>query len=131
MLKSFPYVTWFFSVGMLMTMVVVILCLMPLGQSNPSFIIGLDKFQHFLTYLVLSFYFCQVIKKQFFLHMVSLLLILGVVVEVLQSFTGYRFFDLWDIAANSLGVIIGCYLGGKNDDKFQKYCCRSEEKSGA
>lgn len=119
MLKSFPYVMWLFAIGMLMTTVVVVLCLLPLPSSGPALIVGLDKLQHFIAYLVLSFYFCQVLKKEFFLYMVGLLLILGGVVEVLQSFTGYRFFDLWDIAANSFGVILGYYLGKKYDDKFR------------
>ncbi|MEH6640000.1 MAG: hypothetical protein V7717_12035 [Porticoccaceae bacterium] len=36
------------------------------------------------------------------------LLCYGVVIEILQQLTGYRFMELWDVVANTLGLGLGC-----------------------
>lgn len=41
---------------------------------------------------------------------VALLIGLGVGLEFLQGWTGYRLFDVWDMAVNSIGVLFGFLL---------------------
>ncbi len=123
MLKNFPCAKFLFFLGVIAVAVVVTACLIPIDQLPlPSFY-GLDKIEHFLTYLVLSFYFCQLIVQRWYFHSTFLLVMLGVLIEVLQSFTGYRMFDFWDIVANSLGAIVG-YYAGKNYGAVLQGCCR-------
>lgn len=68
---------------------------------------GGDKLGHFLAYAVLTYWFCQ-----FHFHRARLLYALGFVamgiaLEFAQRATGYRSFELADMAANTLGVAGG------------------------
>ncbi len=123
MLKNFPCAGFFLFIGFVAVVAVVGVCLMPINQSAlPSFY-GVDKIEHFVTYFVLSLYFCQVIRQRFHLHCVGLLVMLGILIEFLQILTGYRMFDLWDIVANTLGVAAGYFIG-KNYGTVLQTCCR-------
>jgi VanZ family protein len=71
---------------------------------------GFDKYQHVLAYATLSGFFGQLLQR-FQLHLkISLGLIgMGALLEVLQGLTWYRSPDLFDIAANSIGVLVGLF----------------------
>lgn len=38
------------------------------------------------------------------------LLVYGIVIEILQYFTGYRMLEILDVVANTLGLIFGCLI---------------------
>jgi VanZ family protein len=69
---------------------------------------GFDKYEHVLAYATLCGFFGQLLQR-FQLHLkISLALIgMGALLEVLQGLTWYRSPDLFDIAANSVGVVSG------------------------
>ena len=124
MLKNFPCAKFLFFLGVIAVAVVVAVCLMPIEQLPlPSFY-GVDKIEHFLTYLVLSFYFCQLLVRRWYFYSAFLLVMLGILIEVLQSFTGYRMFDFWDIVANSFGAAVGYYVGKSYGTILQSSCRR-------
>ena len=64
-----------------------------------------DKAGHFLSYAVLMFWFAQLYARRalFAVGFIAM----GVALEFAQSATGYRSFDLFDMAANALGVLAG------------------------
>jgi VanZ family protein len=68
---------------------------------------GGDKLGHFIAYAVLAYWFCR-----FYFHRARLAYLLGfvalgVALEFGQRATGYRSFELADMAANTLGVAAG------------------------
>jgi VanZ family protein len=70
-----------------------------------------DKFEHVLAYATLSFWFCQIYLLARLGVVVSMVLIgLGVVLEYMQGWTGYRTFDVLDMAADGIGVLLGWLL---------------------
>ncbi|MFV2033458.1 MAG: VanZ family protein [Gammaproteobacteria bacterium] len=67
-----------------------------------------DKFVHFLTYAVLSAGFSLIVEHRKSLWLVLFgLIAYGFLLEFLQGLTSYRFKDMADALANSLGVITG------------------------
>jgi VanZ family protein len=67
-----------------------------------------DKVGHFLAYGALMFWFCRLYRSGRTRTAYGILWIgLGVALEFGQGATGYRSFELADMAANSLGVLIG------------------------
>lgn len=74
---------------------------------DPGFEHG-DKLGHLLAYGLLMFWFCVLYR-----HRSTRLaygigwVLLGVVLEFAQAATGYRSYELADMAANSLGVLLG------------------------
>jgi VanZ family protein len=67
-----------------------------------------DKLAHALAYAALMFWFCQLhgsrrARTGFALGFVAL----GIAIEFMQRATGYRSFELWDMAADAAGVLIG------------------------
>jgi len=73
-----------------------------------------DKLKHLFAYSVLMGWFTQLypsLKAQ--LVWVLVFSLLGVAVEFAQGWSGYRFFDVADMAANSLGVLLGWWLSNK------------------
>ncbi len=69
---------------------------------------GFDKFEHIFAYATLSAYFGQLCSR-FGLHLRYAfgLFCMGALLEVLQGLTGYRSPDVYDLGANSMGVLAG------------------------
>ena len=74
---------------------------------------GFDKLAHAGFYFILSFLiflpksparFEQLVFTKFVL---TVLIVFGASLELLQYFVPYRTFDLVDIIANSLGIVLG------------------------
>jgi VanZ family protein len=104
----FATVWWF--IGGLMLGTVVVLSLLP-GESMPAVTID-DKIQHFVTYGGLMGFFANLrFSWRFRVLTASCLVLLGVGLEFGQMLTG-RTFDLADMRANTMGVMLGwalCY----------------------
>jgi VanZ family protein len=67
-----------------------------------------DKLGHFAAYSLLSFWFCWLYPaRRSRLAYVAGWIAMGVALEFAQGATGYRHFELADMAANSLGVLLG------------------------
>lgn len=90
--------------GWLLVAVIVWLSLTPKPPQPPS-ILGWDKSQHLLAYSTLMYWYGMSFAKHW--RWPVFILALGATLEVLQGLSGFRSFDLYDIAANSLGVLLG------------------------
>ena len=67
-----------------------------------------DKVAHFLAYAALMFWFCVLYRRAGTRAAYGVLWIaLGIALEFAQATTGYRSFELADMAANALGVLAG------------------------
>lgn len=71
-----------------------------------------DKLGHISAYLLLMLWFAQAFARPRHFLVGFRLVALGVLIEVLQWLSGYRYFELADIGANTLGVLAGWLLGG-------------------
>jgi VanZ family protein len=83
-----------------------------------------DKFEHALAYAALSFWFCHIYKtKHARLLVIVALAGLGVALEYVQGWTGYRTFDVMDMLADSVGVVMGFVLtpAGRMLDYIENY----------
>jgi VanZ family protein len=83
-----------------------------------------DKFEHALAYAALSFWFCHLYKTKYArLLVIVALACLGVVLEYVQGWTGYRTFDVMDMLADSVGVVMGFMLtpAGRMLDYIENY----------
>ena len=73
-----------------------------------------DKFEHFFAYAVLMGWFAQLyIPKSRQIFIAVALCLLGISMEFIQGWGGHRFFDVADMAANSLGVLLGWWLSSR------------------
>jgi VanZ family protein len=98
------------SGGWLLVCLVAYLSLTPYPP-EPLLFPNADKLEHGFAYAVLALWFCQLYLFAGSRMVVLVALIgLGVVLEFLQGWTGYRFFDVGDIAANGIGVLLGFLL---------------------
>ncbi|OGS80800.1 MAG: hypothetical protein A2061_08125 [Gallionellales bacterium GWA2_59_43] len=69
---------------------------------------SVDKLEHALAYCLLMLWFCQVyVRRLQRLFAAVLLIALGIIVELLQEMTGYRYFEYADMLANATGVMLG------------------------
>jgi hypothetical protein len=64
-----------------------------------------DKAGHFFAYAVLMFWFAQLYPRR--VVFAAGFIAMGVALEFAQGASGYRSFDLVDMAANALGVLAG------------------------
>ncbi|MFH0869017.1 MAG: VanZ family protein [archaeon] len=67
---------------------------------------GGTEILHFASYLVLSLFYFNALKNKKAVYSASFAISYGILLEVLQYFTGYRTFSLWDISINSVGAIM-------------------------
>lgn len=89
-----------------MLAIVALASLLPAPEMGTS-----DKLLHFLTYGVLSAVFSTLVcRRRSLLLVVPGLIMFGILLEFLQGMTGYRSMDIYDMLANSCGVIIGLLI---------------------
>lgn len=94
------------AIGWLMVAVVMGLTLMP--QPPQVSVVTWDKAQHFLAYAGLMFWFRQAFAPH--ARWVIFLILLGVIQEFIQGWSGHRHFEYADMLANTLGVGCGFLL---------------------
>ncbi len=92
---------WLFGLAALTVMV---LSLAPLEPDAPS--LGWDKANHMAGFALLALLGCRAYPAQTPLVLVGLLAY-GGLIEVLQSFTGYRRAEWADLLADALGLPVG------------------------
>jgi len=70
-----------------------------------------DKYAHTFGYFVLMGWFMQIYhSKNTFIICALAFIFMGVGLEFVQGMTGYRHFDINDMLANSLGVLLAAIL---------------------
>jgi len=81
-----------------------------------------DKYAHTLGYFVLMGWFMQLYHVRKNISQCGVLLILmGVSLEFIQDLTGYRFFDIYDMMANTAGVLLAWSLSKTPFPKVLSY----------
>ncbi len=79
---------------------------------------GLDKLAHFLTYATLTLWFLQLAAAGRFGRIAMRFLVLGILIELAQGQTEYRYFSLADIAANGVGILAALVAGRAGMSSF-------------
>ena len=95
---------WAFGV---VALLVLVLSLMPTVAHMPT--TGSDKANHLLAFAVLAWLGCQAFPRRKATALLGLLAY-GALIEVLQSFTPFRFAEWNDVWANGLGLLAGWLL---------------------
>ncbi len=96
--------------GWLLVVCVWYLSLTPIPPQPFTFSFA-DKFEHGFAYASLSLWFCQIyLQRKARVELVLWLVAMGVLIEILQGLSGYRYFEYADMLANSTGVLIGWLL---------------------
>ena len=94
------------TVAWLLVGAIVYLSLMP-APPNVE-LTDADKLAHLLAYGVVTLWFVQIYESvRSRIVIAAGLVLLGIVVEILQGYTGYRSLELADMAANATGVALG------------------------
>lgn len=83
------------------------LLLLPLGPNVPS--TGWDKSNHLLAFALLAMLACRAWPARIAAALAALLAY-GGLIEILQSFTGYRSAEWADWLADALGLLLGWTL---------------------
>jgi len=101
------YYNLWLSIGWIM---VFLLSYFSLVSNPPEFNIKFeyfDKVRHFFAYFILMFWFSQIYKtSKFRLFYFLFFILMGIVLEILQGLGGVRYFEYYDMLANSLGVAL-------------------------
>ena len=99
-------VTLWYLLGGLMLLGVAVVSLMPAPSVGVS-----DKLSHLLTYFVLGGWFGLLAANRVVLGWTIVALVgYGMLLELLQGMTAYRYAEWGDVLANSVGVIAGILL---------------------
>lgn len=70
-----------------------------------------DKYEHVLAYAPLMFWFCLLYARNGTrLAYAALWIAMGIALEFAQGETDYRNYEVFDMVANTLGVLIGWAL---------------------
>ncbi|MCB2004206.1 MAG: VanZ family protein [Burkholderiaceae bacterium] len=105
---SSPHPSRFWHLALAGALVVVTtMSLLPVGAHTPS--TGWDKTDHLFAFGLLAILACQCWPQRT-LAALAALLAYGGLIEVLQSFTGYRFAEWNDLLADAMGLLLGWSL---------------------
>lgn len=106
----YHYRYFWFTCGCLLLFMIIYASLasgIPIPQKN-----HVDKALHTLSYLTLMLWWLQLYPRLAMRLLLSLGFIsMGAGIEVLQSYNPLRYFDVADMIANSIGVMIGLFAG--------------------
>jgi VanZ family protein len=69
-----------------------------------------DKVGHFLSYGMLMLWFAQLYRRRSRLLYAAGFVAMGIGLEFCQGLLGYRTYEVFDVYANSLGVLFGWAL---------------------
>lgn len=108
-MQSLQWRTLWLGLGWLMVVVLVYLCLMP-NPPQPIRFAFADKVEHAASFAWLAWWFLQIVATTRRWRAAAALLLLGVAIEVAQSFTVTRSAELADVAADGLGILLGAGL---------------------
>ena len=98
------------AVGWGLVMLVVGASLVPQPPLTPDIHLG-DKLAHLLAYGVLMGWFAQIYATHTARRILAAAFVLmGVVLEFLQGLLGQRMFEVADMAANTAGVALACWI---------------------
>ncbi len=84
----------------------------PKTNINPNPSLHIDKVVHIIMYFSIVFFAMKVFPTKIYL-VIIVSISYGIMMEVLQGFTGFRSMDFYDVVANSVGAILGAYFGRK------------------
>jgi VanZ family protein len=94
------------AIGVLMVLVVCVASLAPSLPPPPG--IHGDKVEHFIAYGSLTYWWGMLYPQRKQRWLTCLLFILmGIGLEFAQRATGYRVLDVFDMAANTVGALLG------------------------
>lgn len=97
---------FWYLLGGLMLLGVAILSLVPLPEVGVG-----DKFSHVVTYLLLAAWFGLLAANRLVLCWTVVgLMAFGILLEILQGMTSYRYAEWADILANGGGILIGIWF---------------------
>jgi len=66
-----------------------------------------DKLGHFIAYGALMFWFSQLYQKRIRVFYALGFIAMGIGLELVQGQLGYRSYEIFDMYANTLGVLLG------------------------
>lgn len=93
--------------GWMIVVAIIFLSLVPINNAMPDIKNG-DKIGHFIAYFVMMSWFTWLYRKPWVRNLYAIaFIIMGGVLEILQSFTTYRSGDIEDFHVNTIGVIAG------------------------
>jgi VanZ family protein len=102
---SYRYGKLWYAIGWVLVLTVVVLSLMP---SAPDIGTDNDKANHLLAYGTLMFWFGMLASRRRIQAGWALgFVAMGVALEYAQGMTEYRTFEVADMAADAIGVLIG------------------------
>ena len=95
-------------------LIAIVMCYISLTPSPPNLNINvahLDKIEHLSAYFLLMFWFSQLYElRKTRLFYAVIFIAMGIALEILQGIGGVRYFEYYDMLANSLGVAAAWWL---------------------
>ena len=93
---------------------ILILSVIPGKDLPESNLVGIDKVVHFIFYFVLSFLYLSIFSDKYTFRIILIIAFIccayGFLIECIQGlFLQDRFFDLYDVLANSSGVLFATF----------------------
>ena len=91
---------------------IIIISVLPVNSPKELENLDADKIVHLLIYSVFVLLYAVSFFRRSHLYIKSFVygFCLGLFIEILQYFIPYRSFDVLDIAANSLGAVVGLFI---------------------
>ncbi|MEC9376140.1 MAG: VanZ family protein [Pseudomonadota bacterium] len=106
MIKGARYYSFLRFIGLLFLIGVLAISLWPFSEQSEMLVFN-DKLIHFVTFAFLMIWFTGVFKRTSYLKIFLFLFLYGLSIEIIQSFTTYRFMSLGDLLADLVGLCLG------------------------
>jgi VanZ family protein len=108
---------WWIAVGILWWALIAVFSL--ISSPHVPMPDNTDKLYHAFSYGVLMGWWLQLFPQpRTRLLLAAIFILFGAAIEVLQSFNPLRHFDVWDMLANTTGIVLAWLLGKTSLDQI-------------
>jgi len=120
-MRQLKFLKIWLSLGWILVGLVVISSVIPL-PSKPLHLYGIDKCIHLFTYTIIMVWFGFIyLPGREYRNLGIGFIIMGVILELIQSVTSYRSLEVFDMLTNALGVFLGWLIARTRLSSFLIY----------
>jgi VanZ family protein len=110
--RRWQFASAFLLIFVLASTLIPAVWLWPGSRDLSAWVIGVDKWLHGITFAILAVWFAGLYRPRSYWKIGVGLILFGLFIEACQQLVAYRSAELFDVAADIIGVVIGLLIAG-------------------
>jgi VanZ family protein len=106
-MRRWQFASAFLLIFVLASTLIPAVWLWPSSRDLSAWVIGVDKWVHGITFVILAVWFAGLYRPRSYWRIGVGLILFGLFIEGCQQLVAYRSAEIFDVAADIIGIVIG------------------------